>query len=438
MLVDGVLALALLAFGVANGIRGPGNRAGVLVSVPLVIAIVVPVVFRRRHPVGAFGVAIVAGAIELLINFRASGADVAILILLYTLAAYRPRNISLPGLVVVLGGVAAAVARWFPSRLDTAETFFAASLSMVAPSVIAWVLGDSMRYRRAYYRGLEERTAQLERERDAQAQVAAAAERARIARELHDVVAHNVSVMVVQADGAGYALDAEPERARQALSDISRTGRQALAEMRRLLGVLRGSGERTGPGGGHTGINGTRSGGARSGTGGAGASVTRHPGGLASPAMAAEQAGLAPLPGTAQLGDLLEQTRSAGLEVSMTVTGTQRPLLAGIDLAAYRVVQEALTNVRKHAGPFARAAVVLRYGRDELCLEITDDGRGAAAHSDGAGHGLTGMRERVEMYGGTLRARARPGGGFQVTARIPVAPQSPDAPGALTAGAAGD
>ena len=390
MLVDGVAAGALLLAGVASAM-------GVhrLVSLPFVVVMVAPVMFRRRYPVGAFALAVIAGAFEVLINFRATGADLAILVLLYTLAAYRPRNVSLPGLMVVLVGCAAAVARWFPARLDTAQAFFAGSISLVAPSLIAWVLGDSMRWRRAFYRELEERAAQLERERDAHAQVAAAAERARIARELHDVVAHNVSVMVVQADGAGYALDNEPERARQALADISRTGRQALAEMRRLLGVLRSSTPST----------------ARS--------------------------TVSPLPGISQLGDLLAQTRNAGLEVSMTVSGPTRPFPAGIDLAAYRVVQEALTNVRKHAGPAARAAVAVRYGHAELSLEITDDGRGAAAVSDGAGHGLTGMRERVGMYGGMLDAAPRPTGGFRVLARIPVAPAA-DPPRVLATGAAGD
>lgn len=385
MLVDGVAAGVLLLAGVTGGLHQ-------LLSLPFVAVMVAPVMFRRRYPVAAFAVAVVAGAIQMLTGFRANGADLAIPVLLYTLAAYRPRSVSLPGLMVVLVGCAAAVADWFPARFDTVQTFFAGSVSLVAPSLIAWVLGDSMRWRRAFYRGLEERAAQLERERDAQAKVAAAAERARIARELHDVVAHNVSVMVVQADGAGYALDAEPERARQALADISRTGRQALAEMRRLLGVLRSNGAR-------------------------------------SP--------VSPLPGISQLGDLLAQTRNAGLDVTMTVSGTPRPFPAGIDLAAYRVVQEALTNVRKHAGPAARAAVAVRYGHSELSLEITDDGRGAAAYCDGAGHGLTGMRERVEMYGGTLQVGARPAGGFQVAARIPVAPAA-DPPRVLSTGAAGD
>ncbi len=226
----------------------------------------------------------------------------------------------------------------------------------------------------AYYAALEDRAARLERERDAQAQIAAAAERARIARELHDVIAHNVSVMVVQADGASYALDSSPERTRQALGAIASTGRQALAEMRRMLGVLRSDDDTT---------------------------------------------GVVPLPGIEQLGELLEQTRASGLAVSFTVQGVPGPLPGGLALAAYRIIQESLTNTRKHGGPQASARVLLRYCEDVLMLQITDDGRGVT-EADGAGHGLTGMRERVALYHGTLRAGPRAGGGYQVTARLPV------------------
>jgi signal transduction histidine kinase len=248
-------------------------------------------------------------------------------------------------------------------------------------ALVAWVLGDSMRYRRAYLTSLEDRAARLERERDAQAQIAVAAERARIARELHDVIAHNVSVMVVQADGASYALRSEPERTAQALTAISHTGRQALAEMRRLLGILR-SGD--------------------------------------------EQADLAPVPGLDQLRELLDQAREAGMSVSLTLEGAVRPLPEGAELAAYRVVQESLTNTRKHGGLAAAAAVTLRYEPDGLLLQVTDDGLGAAVAADGVGHGLTGMRERVEMYGGTIQAGPLPGGGYQVTARLPDTVAEPD------------
>jgi signal transduction histidine kinase len=390
MLVDGGLAAVLAFLGIASS-----AATGRLIAVPLVIALAVPVVFRRAYPVAAFAAAIAVGALQVLINSKPNPTDLAIVILLYTLAAYTPRRISITGLAICLAGSAAAVLRWMPGRLSMWDSLLVGSIMFAGPSLIAWVFGDSMRYRRAYYTNLEDRAARLEAERDAQAQIAAAAERARIARELHDVVAHNVSVMVVQADGASYALGADPDRARQALAAISATGRQALAEMRRMLGVLRRYEDGTEP---------------------------RR----------------APLPGIGQLGELLEQTGATGLAVSFTVEGVPQPLPDGAALAAYRIVQESLTNTRKHGGPRATAEVTLRYLEDALLLRITDDGRGAAAVSDGAGHGLTGMRERVAVYGGWVQAGPCPSGGYHVAALLPlVAPAPPAAyPDASRAGAA--
>lgn len=371
-LVDGVLALALTFQGLTTA--AIEHR---FLLIPLVVALAAPVAFRRAWPVGTFVVAVLAGALQVVTGVRLGLTDLAIVVLLYTLAAYTPRRVSLAGLAVCLIGAATGLARWEPplNRLGMANWLLAGGVTFAVPGLLGWVLGDSMRYRRAYYAGLEDRAARLERERDAQAQIAAAAERARIARELHDVVAHNVSVMVVQADGASYALDSDPERARQALAAIAGTGRQALAEMRRLLGVLRKDSQET---------------------------------------------GLAPLPGVEQLAELLDQARAAGLPVDFTVAGTPRPLPSGAGLAAYRIVQESLTNTRKHAGPRASATVTLRYREDALTLTITDDGRGAAAVADGPGHGLTGMRERIALYGGTLTAGPGPGGGYEVTAVLPV------------------
>jgi signal transduction histidine kinase len=355
---------------------------GRLVGIPLALALAVPVVFRRTYPTAAFAAAVAIGGLQVLIDSRPDPSGLVIVILLYTLAAYTPRRISITGLAICLAGSAAAVGRWMPDQLSLLNSVLVGSIMFAGPSLIAWVFGDSMRYRRAYYTGLEDRAARLEAERDAQAQIAAAAERARIARELHDVVAHNVSVMVVQADGASYALLSDPDRARAALAAIASTGRQALTEMRRMLGVLRRDEDGTEP-------------------------------------------GRAPLPGIGQLGELLEQTRATGLAVSFTVEGVPQPLPGGAALAAYRIVQESLTNTRKHGGPRATAQVTLRYLEDALLLRITDDGRGPAAASDGAGHGLTGMRERVAIYGGWVQAGPRPSGGYQVTARLPLAPASP-------------
>jgi signal transduction histidine kinase len=379
MVVDGTLA-AVIAFTGTASMFGPGRYTGI----PLAATLAVPVTFRRSHPVAAFAAGVTIGGLQVLIPsgvpFRPTSSDLAVVILLYSLAAYTPRRTSVAGLAVCLAGSAVAGAQWWPPgpALSLPQTILLGSIMLAGPSLIAWVLGDSMRYRRAYYASLEERAARLEAERDAQAQVAAAAERARIARELHDVIAHNVSVMVVQADGASYTLDSEPDRARQALAAIATTGRQALAEMRRMLGVLRRDEEGTGT-------------------------------------------GRAPLPGIGQLGELLEQTRAAGLPVSFRVEGVPQPLPEGAALAAYRIVQESLTNTRKHAGPQATAQVTLRYLEDGLVLKITDDGPGTAAPSDGAGHGMTGMAERVALYGGWVHAGPRPAGGYQVTARLPLA-----------------
>jgi signal transduction histidine kinase len=406
MLVDGGLAAVLAFLGIASaavmvfhpGPPTPGSSVvGIsrVAAIPLMLMLAVPVIFRRSHPVGAFTAAVVIGGIQILLNVRPTATDLVIVILLYTLAAYTPRRTSVAGLAICLVGSAVAVARWMPDQLSVLNAIAVGSILFAGPSLIAWVFGDSMRYRRAYYTNLEDRAARLEAERDAQAQIAAAAERARIARELHDVVAHNVSVMVVQADGASYALGSDPDRARQALAAISATGRQALAEMRRMLGVLRRDEDGTEP-------------------------------------------GRAPLPGIGQLGELLEQTRATGLAVSFTVEGVPQPLPDGAALVAYRIVQESLTNTRKHGGPRASAEVTLRYLEDALLLRITDDGQGAAAASDGAGHGLTGMRERVAVYGGWVQAGPRPSGGYHVTALLPLVPPAPQAayPNASRAGAA--
>ncbi len=366
LLVDSVLAGVLALLGLGQLIQQPRE-------IPPMLLMVVPVAFRRRAPITAFSLAVVGGALQV-ITGRPAASDLALLVLLYTVAAYRPRRASIMALLVCLAGSAVAVLAWGPVHgVNLAWRLIFASFLFGGLELTVWILGDSMRYRRGYYAALEDKAARLEAERHAQAKVAAAAERARIARELHDVVAHHVSVMVVQADGAGYALRADPDRAAAALQAIAGTGRQALAEMRRLLGVLRS---------------------------------------------ADDQAALAPVPGLGELRELLDQARAAGLEVGYTLSGTPRELPEGAELAAYRVVQESLTNTRKHAGLAATAAVALRYEPDGLVVEVTDDGPGGGT-SDSGGLGLAGMRERIAMYGGTVTAGPLPGGGFGVTARLP-------------------
>jgi signal transduction histidine kinase len=379
-LVDGALAAPLGAVGIAQ-VVALRSYVPIAVSILIVLGLTIPIVIRRQHPVGAFSSAMLSGAAQVVFDIRPLLTDLVILVLLYTLAAYTTRRISLTGLGVCLYGAVAETLR-VPIPVPAPTSFHLRYLILAilaAPTLIAWVLGDSTSYRRAYYVNLEERAARLERERDAHAQIAAAAERARIARELHDVVAHNVSVMVVQADGAAYTLDTDPAKARNALSAISATGRQALTEMRALLGVLRRGDD-------------------------------------------AGQVALAPLPDLGQLDELFDQTRAAGLAVLCTVEGEPRPLAAGTALTVYRIIQESLTNCRKHAGPAASADVLLRYTGDSIEVTVTDDGIGAAAPCDGAGHGLTGMTERAVMYGGSVRVGPRPEGGFGVTATLPTVP----------------
>ncbi len=369
ILVDSVLAgvLALLAAG--------QMWADPVLQVPMTLLLVVPVAVRRKVPVTAYAVAQVAALWQIATN-DLSGAVLAVLVLLYTVAAYRPRRVSVTVLCASLvGSGVAGLIFWTQPGLQLSSRLFVAGVMFGGSALTAWVLGDSMRYRRGYYAALEDRAARLEAERDAQSKVAAAAERARIARELHDVIAHHVSVMVVQADGAVYALRSDPQTTETALHAISRTGRQALNEMRNLLGVLRTDGDR---------------------------------------------AQLAPVPGLGELRELLDQARAAGLAVTYTLSGTPRDLPEGAELAAYRVVQESLTNTRKHAGLAASAAVTLRYEPAGLTVEVTDDGLASAAPGSG-GHGLAGMRERIEMYGGTVQAGPLEGRGFGVVAHLPSA-----------------
>ncbi|MET7715094.1 sensor histidine kinase [Streptomyces sp. NPDC005407] len=358
----------------------PRTAAAVIV---LLLSLVVAL--RRRMPERMLVLAAVLGVAQLALDVEVNPADFAMLVIIYTVAAHDgSRWASRLALVGGLSAAPLAQVRWPMEDTGAGGKIFF-TIVMSATFALAWVLGDSIRTRRAYFAQLEERATRLEREREAQSKVAVAAERARIARELHDVVAHNVSVMVVQADGAAYVMDAAPDQAKQALETISTTGRQALAEMRRLLGVLR-----TGD--------------------------------------AKESGEYVPQPDVRQIEDLVEQVRCAGLTVDFKIEGTPRPLPSGVELTAYRIVQEALTNSRKHGGPEVGASVRLVYFDDGLGLLVEDDGRGAAHEmyedggADGRGHGLIGMRERVGMVGGTLDAGPRPGGGFRISALLPLKP----------------
>ncbi|MFC5723739.1 sensor histidine kinase [Streptomyces gamaensis] len=350
----------------------------------MAVVLCTAVALRRRAPEKTLLLVTAAGVVQLAVNSSPTLANFAMLVVIYTVASGHTRWASRFALGAGLLAPALAQLRW-PSPHQSLGGQALLTVFLTVPFVLAWVLGDSMRTRRAYWAQLEERAGRLEKEREQQARMAVVAERARIARELHDVVAHNVSVMVVQADGAAYVLDAAPDQAKQALETISGTGRQALAEMRRLLGVLR-----------------TEDGG--------------------------EGGEYVPQPDVEQIGELIEQVRGAGLPVDYQVEGAPRSLPSGVELTAYRIVQEALTNTRKHGGPDAGASVRLTYFDDGLGLLVEDDGRGAqqelyeSGGADGMGHGLIGMRERVGMVGGTLDAGPRPGGGFRISVLLPIKP----------------
>ncbi|MFB8181813.1 sensor histidine kinase [Streptomyces sp. NPDC055966] len=379
-----VVLFGLSGVSVVNLHGSAGHHGSIAAGLAVSVVLCTVVALRRRFPEAMLLVACATGLAQLVLDVETTVADFAMLVITFTVAAIGARWASRVALCVSLVAATVAQIRW-PATHSGFVGHIALAVFQTVPFALAWVLGDSMRTRRAYFAQLEERAARLEKEREAQAKVAVAAERARIARELHDVVAHNVSVMVVQADGASYVLDAAPDQAKKALETISSTGRQALAEMRRLLGVLR-TGEHQ------------------------------------------EGGEYVPQPDVDQIDDLVEQCRASGLPVDFKVEGTPRPLPSGVELTAYRIVQEALTNTRKHGGPNAGASVRLVYFDDGLGLLVEDDGKGAPHElyeeggADGQGHGLIGMRERVGMVGGTLDAGPRPGGGFRISVLLPLKP----------------
>jgi signal transduction histidine kinase len=347
-----------------------GPRHGGPASVAFDLAFAVPLLWRSRWPFPVFLVTAGIAFVQWLTGMRVLG-DVALLIALYTVASREETGTVLAAVAILEVGVILALARWFH---DAHIRSFIGLTGLVAA---ATVLGRNVRNRRRLLASLEERAARLERERDQQGQLAAAAERARIARELHDVVAHNLTVMIALSDGAGYALRDDPDEAEHALETASRTGRLALAEMRRLLGVLRED--------------------------------------LDGPAPERD-----PQPGVPEIDRLVEQVRAAGLPVSYRVSPDARALPEGIQLTLFRIVQEALTNTLKHAGPSATAEVELVASERDVRLSVSNTGATTAAANGNGGSGLRGMRERAAVYSGSVEAGPRPEGGWCVAARLPL------------------
>jgi signal transduction histidine kinase len=362
---DEALAAALTGLVLLEVALTGGSDSDKLAGAVAAVAVGVAAARRSRAPLVFLGlmVGVTVAAVALsMANGGPVGVFVFLLLAVYNAAARTSGRRTLLAGAMTLALYILDVGVIDPAGI-TAEGVIFYALLYGAP----WVAGRAIRQRRLTDRRLEQERVD--------AAMAIAEERARIARELHDVVAHSISVMVLQARGGRRILESDPTDARDAFGTIERTGQQALDEMRRLLGMLRRSDE---------------------------------------------EIALAPQPSLKELGGLVEQVRAAGLPVEVAVEGEPRELPPGVDLSAFRIVQEALTNVLKHAGP-ARARVVLRYGADDFELEIADDGPGTGDGA-GAGYGLVGMRERVAVYGGELEAGWQPEGGYALRVRLPIGP----------------
>jgi signal transduction histidine kinase len=380
-LIAGLLGLPDLASTAANL---AGTPRGLYLFVGLFLW--GPLIFRRARPKLTSNIILVAGFVQLVTHNVEHGdygeilgavvrpADFALGIALYTMVAYVGRRQgAIYAAWLLLGTVL-----WEVWRVQD-PTFVVFSLFMIFCIFgFCWAVGEFVGARRQLNAELLERLKLLEVERDQQARIAVAEERSRIARELHDVVAHAVSVMVVQADGAGYALQSDPQMAQLALTTISDTGRQALGELRRLLGLMRNESD--------------------------------------------SETDRMPQPDTSSLPQLAEQVRTAGLPVSLTLRGDLNDLPAGVGLSIYRIVQEALTNSLKHAGGSASADVFVTRSDDQVDVVVDDDGFGTPREISGmsGGNGLIGMRERAGVLGGSLEAGPRTGGGWRVHAVLPV------------------
>jgi signal transduction histidine kinase len=392
LLVDAALpAVVLLGYCLVLSLAPASSGVRLTPAVAVWAAVgVLPLVGRHRWP----GPSVLATLVSMLLGLAwpvtTQTQGIAVIVLTYGAAARKPWRRAAPTFLVLWP---AAMAVGAVHRSAAGSSILFALLVDALIAMICFVLGQYQRTRRAYLQALEARAAEAERNQRVLAGQAVAEERRRIARELHDVVAHHVSVMGVLATGARRSLVRDPAGATEALGSIEQTGRTTLRELRRLLDVLRNDEE-----------------------------------------PAEESGDLAPAPGLTAIAGLVASVRQTGLPVDVQVDGEPYPVDAGIGLAVYRLIQEALTNAVKHAGP-ASAQVRLGFGPSALTVEVFDTGRGPAVDADRrGGHGLVGMRERVALYGGELSTGPRPGGGFRVYARIPMdtlegLPRLPDAGG---------
>jgi signal transduction histidine kinase len=335
------------------------------IAILLTIAFAVPFFFRRHAPVATLVAATIPALLLTGLGYQSNAAAQALLVLTYTVGAYATTRLRMFSVLWVVAAL--LVARATAPDLDNGGLALNATLFTAA-----YLFGTTVRNRRLYTQELEERAIALERERDEESKRAVADERLHIAQDLHDVVAHSMGVIAVQAGVGAHVIDSDPAEAKKALEAISLTSRTTLTEIRRMLGVLR----------------------------------------------ADSDADYAPAPNLDDIDRLVHDVQAAGLEVDVRAEGDRATVPPGVEFTAYRIVQEALTNVLKHAGK-ANASVVLHYEPAVLRIEIIDDGRGINGTTPDGGHGLMGMRERVGVYGGSFEAGPRHGGGFRVMATLP-------------------
>jgi signal transduction histidine kinase len=423
--VAGVFIALLATVSGSKSLPVSGN-AGFWLDLLLFVLVFLPVALRRRAPVTAFGGLVILG---ILMSGLSPGATAGVFLaaayVLYTVTVESKRRtgVAALALLIVVSALLAGAGthvRTGPVRApggvvlnqpQPASSQNRAGPGVLIPvtlaSVIAWMTGYSVRQRRRYIVTLQQQAASS----------AVAQERLRIARELHDVVAHSMSVIAVQAGYGQYVIDASPGGAKEALGAIQATSRDALEEMRRMLGVLRQQDGPPSSGGNPAGLPGASP---------TGSTAAPQNSAAAQDSTRPLQAPLAPAPGMASLDRLIERTRGAGLEVTLDVAGHARPAPAGVDLAAYRIIQEALTNVVRHAGTAARCTVSVAYTDSDLVIRVTDDGGlpvtfpVVSVAAAGSGHGIIGMRERVQLCGGSFSALPRPEGGFCVMAALPL------------------
>jgi signal transduction histidine kinase len=374
---DGLFGLVVAVMQVQGTLAKPeevGSRPLTDLAYVLLVVSGLVLVARRRWPVPVFITAALASLVYYTLDFPDAPGWIGLFVALYTLTAYGDgrRSLAVAGV-----GITVLATFWFIAAADIEPraaigwVFF-----RVAASVMAAALGESVRSRRVVAAEALERARQAERTREEEARSRVDAERLRIAREVHDTVAHAIAIINVQAGVTAYLLDKRPEGAHEALVTIEQTSAQALHEMRAVLGVLRDSDN-----------------------------------------------GRTPHPGLVQVNELAAMAREAGLDIKLEVTSPTAPLPSAVDHTAYRILQESITNVIRHVGP-TRVTVTLDYGTDVLEVRVTDEGSREAGTGRTAepGHGIVGMRERCGLLGGELTARPRPGGGFEVQARLPLAP----------------